>query len=143
MVQTGVMQRFKGKVAFQAALIGGGKPFASQRLAMTVTAVANTDFTLSLPTGATISSMKAFTGTAFTAVTDAKVSVGISAGDASYVALTSIAAIGIVTLALVNAAAAGLLSLPAGSPNLFVRIVQTGGSTAVGAATLIVDFVMP
>ena len=33
-----------------------------------------------------------------------------------------------------------LASLPAGSPNLFIRIVQTGGNSAVGAATLVLNY---
>lgn len=142
MVQTGVMQRFSGKVVMKAALLGGGKAVVAQRLAMAVTAVANTDFTLSIPPGSSITSIKVFTGTAFTAVTDAQISIGSSAGDASYVALASIKAVGLVNLTLVAAAAAALASAPAGSPNLFMRIVQTGTPSAVGAATLVVDYVM-
>jgi hypothetical protein len=150
---TGIMQRFKGKVKAHALLLGPGglidgttgikaSAVVAQRLAMTVTAVANTDFTMSVPPGASITSIKVFTGTAFTAVTDAQLSVGVSAGDASYVALTSIKALGLVNMALVAAAAAALASAPAGSPNLFIRIVQTGTPSAVGAATLVVDYVM-
>ena len=150
---SGVMERFKGKIKVGTLLLGSGglvdsttgiaaKAHVSQRVTLAVTAVANTDFTVSIPPGATLTSLVVYTGTAFTAGTDCKISAGISAGDASYVALQTVAAIGVVTLTLVAAAAATLGAFPAGSPNLFVRLVQTGTATAVGAATLVVNYVM-
>lgn len=150
MVQTGIMQRWQGKVKAAALILGAGgiinaasgiagKTVVAQRLAMTVTATANTDFTMSLPTGATLLRATVYTGTAFLAATDAKVSIGVSAGDQTYVAQATIKALGVYALTLVAAASAALLSLPA-PVNLFVRITQTGTTSATGAATLVVEY---
>lgn len=151
----GFLQRYQGK--FKAAQlwlgasgiwdspsglrspIGGGI-----RLAMAVTATTNTDFTMAIPPGAAVASMTVYTTTAFGAVTDAKISVGVSAGDATYVAATSIKAAAVValTLATGTTTAAAMLSMPALSSgtNLWVRIAQSGGNSATGAATLVVDY---
>lgn len=150
----GITQRFKGKVEIGTLLLGkggivdaasgiAGRAQSAQRVAIAVTAVANTDIPgVSIPQGATIESIRVFTTTAFTAVTDAQISVGATAGGADYVALTTIKALGIYTLTLVNAGAAALLSMPA-PPNLFIRVVQTGGATAVGAATVAINYLLP
>lgn len=113
-------------------------------LSLPVTATANTDFTMSIPLGAIITSMMVYTTTVYTASTDAKISIGASAGAATYVALTSILAGGVVTLSPVASigCAAALLSAPA-VPNLYVRVVQTGTPSAVGAATLVVRYILP
>lgn len=118
------------------------KASVSQSLSLPVTATANTDFTLTPPAGALITSMNVYTTTAYTAVTDAKISVGASAGAETYVAQTSIKAGGVVTLAPVASigAAAALLSAPA---TLYIRVTQSGGSTAVGAAKLVVVYTLP
>lgn len=116
-----------------------GKTDYHQRLSLPVTAVTNTDYTMSLPTGCTINSIAVYTTTAYTGTT-ANISIGSAAAGAQYVTAASIAGIGIVTLTLVNAAAASLLSLPAGTPNLFIRIAQSTTPTAVGAAMLIVEY---
>lgn len=151
---TGFVQRFKGKIKAHVLYMGSGgivdsasgiagKARLSIRVPIAVTATANTDIAaISLPAGATLVAATVYTGTAFLAATDAKIEIGVSAGDASYVALTSIKAIGIVALTLVAAAAAALASLPA-VPNIFVRIVQTGTTSATGAATLVLEYVMP
>lgn len=150
----GVMQRFNSTVKIGRLILGaagivdpasgiGGKPRVAMRVPITVTATANTDIpAISLPPGATLVDAYVFTGTAFLAATDAKIEIGTSAGDASYVAQTSIKALGVVALTLVAAAAAALLALPA-VPNIFVRIVQTGTASATGAATLVLEYVMP
>lgn len=151
---TGFVQRFKGKVRAHILYLGSGgiadsvsgiagKARLSIRVPIAVTAVANTDIAaISLPLGATLTAATVYTGTAFLAATDAKIEIGVSAGDASYVAQTSIKAVAVVALTLVNAAAAALASLPA-VPNIFVRIVQTGAASATGAATLVLEYVMP
>jgi hypothetical protein len=113
------------------------------RVPIAVTATANTDFPISLPPGASIDSIRAFTTAAFTAGTDAKLSVGSTVGGVDYVAQTTIAAIGVASMALVNAAAASLLSLPPTSPNLYLRLTQSGTATAVGAATILINYVLP
>lgn len=146
----GFVQRFKGKVKAEALWLGkggvvdaasgiGAQPVTVQKLSLPVTATANTDFTVSVPAGKTLLRATVYTGTAYTAVTDAKIEIGTSAGDPSYVAATSIKAAGVVALTLVAAAAAALASLPA-PPNLFVRVVQSGGSTAVGNAVLVLEY---
>jgi hypothetical protein len=116
----------------------------SATLSLPVTAVTNTDLTLSLPTGARITSMLVYTTTAYTGNTgNVTLQIGSAAAGAQYVAATRIDAIGVVTLTPVNAQAAALLSLPAGTPNFFIRIVQAASSTAVGAGTLVVNYTVP
>lgn len=116
-----------------------GKTDYLQRLSLPVTAVTNTDFTLSVPTGATIVTIAVYTTTAYTGTT-ANLSIGSAAAGAQYVAATSIASIGVVQLTLVNAAAASLLSMPAGTPNVFIRIAQGATPTVVGAGTLVINY---
>lgn len=151
---TGIVSRIQGKLKVATLIIGkggivdgsseiAGRVLTAQRLALAVTAVANTDFTMSIPPGASIQAFRIYTTTAFTAVTDAQLSVGAAAGGQDYVALTTIKALGVYNPSFVGAGAAALASALAASPNLFIRIVQTGGSTAVGAATLLVNYVLP
>lgn len=152
----GFLQRFQGKVKvgqlwlassstssgegglYDAATglrmgLGGGA-----RLAMPVTAVANTDYpALKIPTGAAIASMIVYTTVAYTGGS-ALLTIGSAAGGAQYVASVSIANIGVVNLTLVNAAAAAFLSAPAAG--FFVRVNQSSAPTAVGAATLVIDY---
>jgi hypothetical protein len=149
---TGFATRFQGKVKAAALWLGSGgivdavsgiagNVRVAQRISATVTAVANTDLPpLSIPPGATILGITAYTTTAFTAGTDAKLEAGISAGDATYVAATSIKALGVVAMTL---ASATLAAMGATLPNLFIRIVQSGTPTAVGAATIVVEYLIP
>jgi hypothetical protein len=147
---SGFLQRFQGKVKIGELFLGSagifdaasgiaGKNDYIQRLSLPVTAVTNTDYTLSVPAGATILTAIVYTTTAYTGTT-ANISIGNAAGGAQYVAATDIHAIGVVQLVLVNAAAAALLSMPAGTPNLFVRIAQSTTPTAVGAGTLVIHY---
>lgn len=123
------------------ATIHGGSVTAT--LSLPVTAATNTDFTVSLPTGSIIQSMTVYTTTAYGAVTDAVISIGSAAAGAQYVAATSIKAQGVVTLVPVTTAAPALLSLPAGTPNIFVRIAQSGGNSATGAGKLVISYTVP
>lgn len=111
------------------------------KLSLPVTAVTNTDYTLSLPPGATLVSAAVYTTTAYTGTTG-NISLGSAAAGAQYVAATDIKAIGVVQLVLVNAAAASLLSMPNAAPNLFIRIAQSTTPTAVGAGVLVVNYVV-
>ena len=120
-----------------------GQIEAARKVAIAVTATANTDITASVPPTATVIAIDLYTTTAFGAVTDATIQIGSTAGGVDYVAATSIKAVGLVRLTLVGAAAASLLSMPNASPNLFIRIVQTGGSSATGAATAVVRYLVP
>lgn len=152
---SGFMQRWKGKIIAQQLWIGSGGVIDSpsgvagktdyvQRLSLPVTATANTDFTMAVPTGATVLTIGVYTTTTYTAGTDCTIQIGNAAGGSQYVAATTIAAVAVKQLTLVNAAAAALLSMPAatGTPpaNIFIRLVQTGTATAVGAATLVLDY---
>lgn len=150
---SGFASRWKGKIMAQVIYLGtggivdaasgvGGRLQAAQRASLTVTAITNTDSVMSIPPGATIEAIRVFTTTAFTAVTDAQISIGNAAAGAQYVAAVSIKAVGIVNCTLVNAAAAALAAAPA-TPNIFIRIAQSGGNTAVGAATIVVSYLLP
>lgn len=121
---------------------GGDYISARTTLSLPVTATANTDYAaISLPAGAIDVAYKTITTTAYTAGTDAKVSIGSTAGGVDYVAAVSIAAIAVVTLTPVNAAAA--VHLTPGALTFFVRVTQTGTATAVGSATLIFTYGLP
>lgn len=149
---TGFTRREQGKIRVNQLWVGSGgfihgasgiagKITYHQVLSLPVTAVTNTDFTMSIPTGATIMSLRVYTTTAYTG-TAGDISIGSAAAGAQYAAATDIKAIGIVTLTLVNAAAAALLSMPAGTPNLFIRIAQSTTPTAVGAGKLVVSYMI-
>jgi hypothetical protein len=69
----------------------------SQRLNLPVTAIANTDFTMSIPPGCTLLSAVVYTSVAYTGAT-VTIQLGSSAGDSSYVAAISIKAVGMVPL---------------------------------------------
>lgn len=113
-----------------------------QELSLPVTAVANTDYAaITLPAGARNVTYRTYTTTAYTAVTDAQISIGSTAGGVDYVAATTIKAIGVKSHTPVDAAAA--VHLAPGVLQLFVRVTQSGGSTAVGAAQLVLDYSMP
>lgn len=120
----------------------GGLIRCAVELDLTVTATANTDYAqVFLPKVARNITYRTITDTAFTAVTDAKISIGSTAGGVDYVAATTIAAIGVKAHTPVDAAAA--VHLAPGALGFFVRVTQSGGSTAVGHARLIFDFSMP
>ena len=79
-----------------------------------------------------------YTSVAYTGAT-ATIQIGNAVAGAQYVAAVSIAPIGIVSLTLLAAQTPAFLSMPAGSPNLFIRIVQTS-PTAVGTAKLVINY---
>jgi hypothetical protein len=111
-------------------------------LSLPVTATANTDYTpIAFPAGATDLTYKTYTTTAYTAGTDAKISIGSTAGGVDYVAATTIAAIGVKSHTPVDAAAA--FHLAPGALTAFVRVTQSGTATAVGAATLTIGYSVP
>jgi hypothetical protein len=112
---------------------------ASQIQALTVTATANTDITMSIPAGARILTFIVYTTTAFGASTDATIALGSASGGAQYVAATSIKAAGVVTLSPATTAPTGMLSFPG---TLYIRIAQTGTASATGAATIAVQYAL-
>lgn len=114
----------------------------TQELSLPVTAVANTDYAaIVFPAGATDLTYRTYTTTAYTAGTDAKISLGSTAGGVDYVAATTIAAIGVKSHTPVDAAAA--FHLAPGALTAFVRVTQSGTATIVGAATLTVSYSVP
>lgn len=149
---TGIMQRWKGKVMAQVLLLGSGgivdaasgigaKGQLALKTALPVTAVANTDFSLSLPPGAIILSANVYTTTAYTGAT-ATLQLGSTLGASDVVAATNIKAAGFVLLVIAAGAPVAIANLGA-APNLFARIVQTATFTAVGNGTLVVEYMMP
>lgn len=113
-----------------------------QTLSLPVTATANTDYAaVKLPDGAINVTYKTYTTTTYTAATDAKISIGSTAGGVDYVAATTILAIGVKTHTPVDAAAA--VHLSPGALTFFVRVTQTGTASAVGAATLVFSYSLP
>lgn len=125
----------------------GGMNRVTDAVIVTVLNQANTDFTFNVPAGARDVKLRTRTTTAFTAVTDAQLSIGKTVGGAEYVAAVSIKAAALVELTLVAAQAiADLETVPGtiGSMATFTgRVVQSGGSTAVGQATLFVEYSLP
>lgn len=145
-------QIWRGKVFARLLAIGsggvvdassglGGKGMLASRTIITVTAVANTDFSLSLPPGAQVLSAKNITTTAFTGAT-ATLQLGSTLGASDIVAATDVKAAGYYTLAIAANAPAAIAALGA-APNVFARLVQTATFTAVGKSTLVIEFVMP
>lgn len=128
------------KIARLAGAAGALSRSAAEYV-LTVTAVTNTDFVIPVPKGARILAIHTVTDTAFTAVTDAQVSYGKTAGGAEYVAATTVKAIGVKKHTLVDAAAADYQALPQDGINC--RIAQSGGSTAVGRAVVYVEYALP
>lgn len=149
---SGFVQRFKGKIKASQLWLDGGNSLidapsgiAGQtdfilKVALAVTATANTDIApISLPAGRALLRATVYTTTAFTASTDCQIEIGSSAGSAAYVAAVSVKSVGVYGLTMVNSAAAALAALPS-TPNIYVRLVQSGTATAVGAGTLVLEY---
>lgn len=110
-------------------------------LPMPVTATASTDFVVQLPANAVSASYIVVTTTAYTAVTDAQLSIGSTVGGVDYVAAVTIKSVGRAGLTPVGAAAA--VHMFPGAQPLNVRVTQSGGSTAVGLAYLSIQYSIP
>lgn len=106
----------------------------TRELALPVTAVANTDFTITLPAGNILSIFERTT-TAYGAVTNANLTVGTTVGGGEIVASVDIKAKANRTLTLVDANSDVITPFAGGTVN--IRITQVGGNSAVGAARLI------
>ena len=151
---TGFVQRFKGKVQAASLWLGNSGFYDAPsgvagitdfmlKVPLPVTATANTDFSISLPPGGAIIAATVFTTVAYGAVTDCKISLGTSAGDNSYLSggtTVSVKALGVYVLTLVQPGAAGPALMPNASPNLYIRLVQTGTASATGTAFLIINY---
>jgi hypothetical protein len=105
----------------------------SQAIPMPVTAVANTEFTLTLPP-CTIVRAQTVTTTAYTGNT-VTAQLGTTLGGVDIVAATTIKAAGIFAHTVVAAGA----KFAGGT--VFVRVAQTATLTAVGLGTLSVEYV--
>jgi hypothetical protein len=68
------------------------------------------------------------------------ISIGKTVGGAEYVAATTVKAVGRKAHTLVDAAAADYVSFPG---QLNVRLTQSGGNSAVGAAGLCASYALP
>jgi hypothetical protein len=131
------------KMAKASNLGSGIRALARSELEVdvTVTAVATTSIFVPLPDGSRLLGIRTVTDTAFTAVTDAQLTAGSAAGGAQYVAAgATVKAVGVVTHTLVNAAAAAYESMSGG---LYLNLVQSGGSTAVGSAKVYIAYALP
>jgi len=110
-----------------------------------------------IPAGSTVVAMTTYTGTAFTGGS-ANITVGSTVGGGEYVASTTVKAnatfahtLVVTALGSFGTAGSGLMNTPAdatvsalaGAPTtpLYVRITQTATTTAVGTATLVVQFI--
>lgn len=105
-------------------------------LSLPVTAVANTDFTITLPSAVTITDLAVLTNTAYTGTT-VTAQVGTTVGGAELAAATNIKPVGKNTLALL-APAMPTAGFTEGTV-LTVRVVQTG-PTAVGLGRLVLTY---
>lgn len=142
----------------QGAYVNANAVQLAEIVPISVTAALTTDIgPVYIPANSTVIGMTTFTGTAFTGAT-VTISIGSTLGGAEYVAATTIKAAGtfahtLVSGALGNAATAGsglmntasdtTISPLAGAPTtpIYVRITQTATVTAVGAATLVIQYV--
>ena len=110
-----------------------------------------------IPAGSTVVAMTTYTGTAFTGAT-ATIAIGSTVGGGEYVAATTVKAAGTFAHTLVsgalgsfgtagsglmNTATDATVSALAGAPTtpLYVRITQTATTTAVGTATLVIQYI--
>lgn len=106
----------------------------ARELSLPVTAVANTDYTVTLPAG-TILAIYERTTTAYGAVTNANLTIGTTVGGGEIVASVDIKSKANRTLTLVDANSDVITPFAGGTVN--VRITQVGGSSATGAGRLI------
>jgi hypothetical protein len=128
-----------------AAQIAARHPGAFNRIedivSLAVTATANTDVALAIPPQARNLTFRVKTTTAYGAATDAQIQIGKTVGGAEYVAGTSVKSQGEVSLTAVGS---GVPDLDGPFPGtLTVRIVQTGATSATGAASLYISYSMP
>lgn len=113
------------------------RPVEVITLSLPVTAVANTDLTLTLP-ACRILRVTQRTTTAYTGNT-VTIQVGTAAAGQEVVAAVSIKTKANRALTLVDASADALAAFAGGT--IYVRIVQTATETAVGAGELMIEFV--
>lgn len=142
----------------QGAYSNIGAVQLAETLSIQAVAALTTDYgPIYLPANSTVIAMTTFTGTAFTGAT-AAITIGSTVGGAEYVASTTVKAAGTFAHTLVagalgdkatagsglmNTAANSTVSGLAGAPTtpIYVRITQTATTTAVGTATLVVQYV--
>lgn len=119
---------------------------AAQRVSGSVSGtVATSDYTMSIPSGATVLGITLYTNTAFLATGTVTLTCGSGVGDSLYLAATNVKAQGVVVgvLPVTTTAVVNLSSMPASSPNFFMRLTQTGTPSGVGRVLIVVDYLAP
>jgi hypothetical protein len=142
----------------QGAYTNTGIVRLAEILPIQAVAALTTDYgPLYIPANSTVTAIQTFTGTAFTGGS-ATITIGSTLGGAEYVASVSVASAGTISHTLVagalgsfGTAGSGLMNTPAnstvsglaGAPTtpIYVRITQTATTTAVGTATLVVQYI--
>jgi len=109
----------------------------AQRVNGTVGVTGTTTYGLSIPTGATVTEVTAYTTTAFGATGGVTLSGGTVATDTTYFSATTITTLGVHSI---NITGAGQSSMPAGSPNYFLTLTQSGTLSNVGTALIVVNY---
>ena len=148
---TGFVQRFKGRIMAESLWLGRSGMFDSAtgirgmsdfvlKISLPVTAVANIDFSISLPPGGALIGAQVFTTTQYGAVTNANFTLGSTVGGNDFVTAVDIKTVGLRSLTLVTGTAAILGNLPTTLPNVFARIAQVGGNSATGAGFLLLNY---
>lgn len=117
---------------------------AAQRATGTVSGtVSTTDLSFSLPAGATILGVTAYTSVAYGASGSVNLTAGSAVGGTDYITAQNIKSLGVAVLTLNGSNLTGLISLPSVTPNFFVRLTQTGTPSGVGSALLAVRYLVP
>lgn len=118
---------------------------AGQRVTGTCSGtVATTDILITIPGGVPVLGIQVYTGTGFGATGSVNLTAGTGIGDNAYLQATNVKALGFYNPNW-NGSSAGSLGAipvgsPAGSPNMFLRLTQTGTPSGVGSAVIIVDY---
>ncbi len=120
---------------------------AAQRVTGTVSGTVGTsDYSITLPTGATVLGITMYTTGSFGASGTVTVSCGSAVGDVLYMAATSVKVLGVIVgvLPVTGSAAVNLASMPFTVPgNFYLRIGQGGTPSAIGRVVIVVDYLVP
>jgi hypothetical protein len=141
----------------QGAYTNTGSVRLSDALLVQAVAALTTDYgPFYIPANSTVTGISTYTGTAFTGAT-AAITIGSTLGGAEYVASTTVKAAGTFPHTLVAGAlgdiataGSGLMNTPADATisnlagarttPIYVRITQTATTTAVGTATVVIQY---
>jgi hypothetical protein len=122
-------------IAFSMPNVGSvaGQQLLVRELALPVTAVLTTDFTLAVPPGFKLLRATTFTSLAYTGNT-VTLALGTTVGGAEIVAAVSIKSLGVVAHTLLPAAA-----FPVVGGLVTARVTQTATATVVGTGTVVLE----